>query len=258
MDMKKLFCLLLAVVLTLGVAGCGGNVDTGSKSVDENVTDRVTESRKTEKSSSVSTLVDGVYFVGDDIKEGKYLVTNVVAEYSTFYIVCYESRETYDAYKNENRATNGEEQNAIEKHALYDIDLFEGETGYLGLQKGNVLAVYYGSGSLDPISEDDWYLQEGATLPTGIYFQGKDIETGRYVLTSVNTEYSAQASVFESMENYVTYHQTSRFTNGEETEALEKNALDTQYVMEGDTYSVAIREGGVLIVDDGEFQVQQG
>ena len=82
--------------------------------------------------------------------------------------------------------------------------------------------------------------------------------SGRYILTGANTKYSAQMSVFESMDKYITYHQTSRFTNGEETESLEKNAFDTQYVREGNTCSVAIRDGGVLIIDNGEFAVQQG
>ena len=39
--MKKVLCLLLAVVLMLGVAGCGGTVDTDSESIDKNVTDTI-------------------------------------------------------------------------------------------------------------------------------------------------------------------------------------------------------------------------
>lgn len=57
--------------------------------------------------------------------------------------------------------------------------------------------------------------------------------------------------MFETKEEYLNYHQSSRFTNGEESTAIEQNALSDFYIDQGESCYLSLREDMVLMIDNG-------
>ena len=196
----------------------------------------------------------GVYFVGNDIKSSRYLLTCTETEYS-MQVLVFENMETYKAYHQTSRFTNGEELAAIEQNALYDCYLDAEETGYLNLADGYVVLINDGSGNLCEIDMNSidnstaWYSDENIGLCNGIYFVGNDLDAAQYSLTCIASY--MQAIVFENFDTYKAYHQSSRFTGGEESEAIEKNALLSEYVYEDNSIALNLKEGNILLINDG-------
>lgn len=243
--MKIAWCLLLVLVLAFGVAGCGVASEGGSETSEKAKVAVETEKKKTTKDNH--TLYDGVYYVGDDMEAGKYIF-DVSSEY-TGRVVCFESKETYETYKANNGYTVGENNAAIEKFALYDFYVYTDQC-YLGLEDGNVLLLEDCSGSIRKLN-DGWYKEDAAALVTGVYFQGSDIDAGRYVMSYAKADYSIGVTVFESLDKYTQYHRSAKSNGAEESEAIDQYAMDSQWLFDGETCSVSIKEGGVLIVSDG-------
>ena len=193
----------------------------------------------------------GVYFVGNDIKSSRYLLTCTETEYS-IQVLVFENMETYKAYHQTSRFTNGEELAAIEQNALYDCYLNTDETVYLNLADGYILLIDDGKGELNELNMDNstaWYSDENIGLCSGVYFVENDLDTAQYSLTC--TDSYMQVIVFENIDAYKTYHQSSRFTGDEESEAIEKNAAFNEYVYEGDSIAINLQAGNVLLISDG-------
>ncbi|MCM1233071.1 MAG: hypothetical protein NC489_23350 [Ruminococcus flavefaciens] len=199
-------------------------------------------------------LYCGAYFVGNDIDVSSYLVSCTETEYS-MQVIVFENKEAYKDYRQTSRFTNGEELAAIEQNALYDCYLEEGKTGYLNLEDGYVLLIDDGNGELNEIDINDtdngvsWYSDENIGLCRGLYFVDNDIEAGQYSLTC--TDSHMQVTVFESIDTYKAYHQISRFTNGEESDAIKQNSILSEYVYEGDSIAVGLHKENILLVSDG-------
>jgi len=204
--------------------------------------------------SSDMELYDGIYFIDDDFDAAQYLLTCADTDYSMQAVV-FESIDEYKAYHQTSRFSNGEESAAIEQNALYDYYLETDEMGYLGLRAGYVLYIKDGMGKLNkiPTQEPDnnttWYSDSNIGVPSGVYFAGDDLEAAQYSLTCV-TSYM-QVIVFENIDTYKAYHQMSRFTNGEESDAIEQNAIISEYMYEGDNLAVRLQDGNVLMIKDG-------
>lgn len=204
--------------------------------------------------SSDMELYGGIYFIDDDFDAAQYLFTCADTDYSMQAIV-FESMDQYKSYHQTSRFSNGEESAAIEQNALYDYYLETDEMGYLGLRAGYVLYIKDGMGKLSkiPTQESDgntaWYSDSNIGLPSGVYFADDDLEAAQYSLTCV-TSYM-QVIVFESIDTYKAYHQMSRFTNGEESDAIEQNAITSEYMYEGDNLAVRLQNGNVLMIKDG-------
>lgn len=193
----------------------------------------------------------GAYFVGNDIKSSRYLFTCTETEYS-MQVLVFENMETYKAYHQTSRFTNGEELAAIEKNALYDCYLKSGETGYFNLADGCILLIDDGNGKLSEIDMNNstaWYSNENIGLCGGIYFVGNDLDATQYSLTC--TDSYMQVIVFENIDTYIAYHQSSRFTNGEESEAIEKNSLINEYIYKDNSIALNLQEGNILLISDG-------
>ena len=60
-----------------------------------------------------------------------------------------------------------------------------------------------------------------------------------------------QAIVFNNFDTYKSYHQSSRFTGGEESEAIEINALLSEYVYEDNSITLNLKEGNILLIKNG-------
>ena len=210
---------------------------------------RLKELDKTEKNDM--DLFCGTYFVGNDIEASHYLLACTETEYS-MQVIVFENMEAYKKYHQTCRFTNGEELAAIEQNALYDCYLNADETVYLNLADGYILLIDDGKGELNELNMDNstaWYSDENIGLCSGVYFVENDLDTAQYSLTC--TDSYMQVIVFENIDAYKTYHQSSRFTGGEESEAIKKNAAFNEYVYEGDSIAINLQAGNVLLISDG-------
>lgn len=199
-------------------------------------------------------LYSGVYFVGNNLKAAQYLLACNESEYS-MQVIVFENIDTYKAYHQTRRFTNGEELAAIEQNALFDYYLREEEQGYLGLKNGYVLLINDGNGKLSEIDIQDtdsstaWYRGDNMGLRCGVYFVGDDLKAALYSLTCIDSY--MDVVIFENIDTYKAYHQASRFTGGEESDAIEQNAMSYEYMYTEKTLAINLQEGNVLMISNG-------
>lgn len=248
--MKKSILSILLVFL-LFLSACSETAPLDQSQPSQDLKDPVfapSESIDPEPSASEpepeadDSLGKGVYKTGDYIAAGKYTITCTEADYE-LKIVVFESSDAYDQYKNTKRITNGEELAAIELYALSDFYLKPDEVGFISLTEGSVLLLDEGRGKLEEYSGENCY--------PGVYFVGNDLEEGQYEFVCSSTQYGMNFIVFDTQQAYSDYHQTSRFTVGEETDAVEQFASTDEYLREGDTYSVFLSNDSVLLLKGG-------
>lgn len=240
---KSIFSALLVSILLLSACG-QSDQPTQSNSSQDPVPSEAAESSVPTPEIPVSddSLGNGIYKTGDFIKAGKYIVTCTEADYA-LKIVVFETTDAYDQYNNAERVTNGEELAAIEQYALRDLYLKPEEKGFISLPEGSVLLLDEGRGLLEDFTSDTFY--------SGAYFVGDDLEEGQYEFTCTEAEYGVSFIVFDTMQNYLDYHKTSRFTVGEENTAVEQFASTNEYLQEGDNYSVFLSNDSVVLLKDG-------
>lgn len=210
-----------------------------------------------EKNTSGQKLEEGYYVVGDYIKAGKYLFTNT-SEDDYCKIVVFDTEENYNNYKNANAYTNGEEQQAIEQNAYYDIYMEEeNDIAYITLKKGNVLMLSTGTGTLSKV-ELSKLIASNEQLPMkyGFYVVGEDLEEGQYKFICTEADYGTSLTTFENRDTYSNYFKSNRFTVGEESDAKENNAKDLKYLYEDDSFSVYLKSGNILMLEQGYVTVE--
>ena len=236
----------MVLVLTISLVACDGNSDLTTSEQKENNTNQSEEAVQNGTELKVS---EGKYIIGDYIKEAQYIIT--CEEDSYMNVIVFENEKNFNDYDSADRFTNGEEREAIERYALYDTYLEDSKSAFLSLKSGYVLYVYIGNGGLNKISLDT-FIQNKSDIYAGIYFIRDDIKEGQYSLTCTNPDYSGMnLVVFESKENYMGYFKSSRFTNGEENDAIDANAKESKYISQDNSYSVYLREGNILMLDGG-------
>ena len=91
----------------------------------------------------------------------------------------------------------------------------------------------------------------GIPVYSGIYTVGDNLDAGSYTLTCTETSYALKVVVFDSIESYNNYYAAERVTNGEESSAIEQNAISDFYIDQDESCYLNLREGMVLMIDDG-------
>ena len=247
--MKKLFVLLLATIIVLSLAACGSNSEKPIINNEVNSTENVQKPNNTETEEIYSNKV---YYVGDDIPAGNYAINCTKSEYGMDILV-FESEQKFKDFQGAEQFTVGEYQTAVETHAWANFYVEENEFAYIGLKKGYVILLD------DGMCEFNKYdANLSTTIYSGVYVVGEDIAAGN--LNIKCTSDRMQVTVFETKDNYVSYHQTSRFTVGEESDAIEKYALSSDYIGKDKATSVNLKDGMILVVDNGigEYSVDAG
>ena len=247
--MKKLFVLLLATIIVLSLAACGSNSEKPIINNEVSSTENVQEPNNTETEEIYSNKV---YYVGDDIPAGNYAINCTKSEYGMDILV-FESEQKFKDFQGAEQFTVGEYQTAVETHAWANFYVEENEFAYIGLKKGYVILLD------DGMCEFNKYdANLSTTIYSGVYVVGEDIAAGN--LNIKCTSDRMQVTVFETKDNYVSYHQTSRFTVGEESDAIEKYALSSDYIGKDKATSVNLKDGMILVVDNGigEYSVDAG
>ena len=104
---------------------------------------------------------------------------------------------------------------------------------------------------IDFDSSTEWYQTNPMLICEGVYFVGKDIVPGNYGIKCVSSDYGMSVIVFESEDSYYAYHHSSRFTYGEEDDAIEANASRYDYIYEDNEIALNLHEGNVLRIKEG-------
>lgn len=247
--MKKLFVLLLATIIVLSLAACGSNSEKPIINNEVNSTENVQKPNNTETEEIYSNKV---YYVGDDIPAGNYAINCTNSEYGMDILV-FESEQKFKDFQGAEQFTVGEYQTAVETHAWANFYVEENEFAYIGLKKGYVILLDDGMCKFNKYDANS-----STTIYSGVYVVGEDIAAGN--LNIKCTSDRMQVTVFETKDNYVSYHQTSRFTVGEESDAIEKYALSSDYIGKDKATSVNLKDGMILVVDNGigEYSVDAG
>lgn len=210
------------------------------------------------KNTTGKKIEVGNYVVGDYVKEGTYLFTNT-SEDDYCKLVVFNTEDNYNGYKSAKRNTVGEENEAVEKNAFYDIYMEEeGDIAYITLKKGNVLMLSQGTGTLTK-TDLQKLISSSEQLPMkyGFYVIGENLEEGQYKITCTEADYGTELTLFENNETYLNYFKTNRFTIGEESDAKESNAKDAKYLYEDDSFSTYLKSGNVLLLEDGYVTIEK-
>ncbi|MBQ8435431.1 MAG: hypothetical protein IJX24_05425 [Oscillospiraceae bacterium] len=261
MKLKKFIAMIFALSILTSLSACDDKKQATTDSKDiasETVVagDDKNETTEKEVETEISNKDDfysnKVYNVGDDIPEDTYAINCTSTEYGMEVIV-FSSKEDYTNFQNAEKITNGEYQAAIENHAWADFYLENNETAYIKLNKGNLILLDDGKCEFNKHDTSD-----SNTLYSGIYMVGEDINNGHVDIKCVS-EY-LQVTIFENKEKYLEYHKSSRFTVGEESEAIDKYSESSEFIYSDNMTSVHLQDGMVLMIDDGigEYSTDDG
>ena len=271
---KRLLSLVLASVLFINLVACSQNTQTADVSQyneavsliptaellvpDNDVATAVPPVNIDRKTLSGSILYSGVYTVGKDIDEGRYLITAIESDYGTLDVVIFDNEIKYENYMSSKRLTHGEENRAIELNAMMCSYVEDGKSLFVGLETGMILKIEGGVGEIDAL-DDAHGIVFGSTLYAGFYIVGKDINEDFYTLDNKENDNGVHVIIFESLEKYEKYMTSERFTVGEETQAIEDNSKMQEYIHNGDTLYVGYLETGmVLKIEGGVLHVNKG
>jgi predicted small lipoprotein YifL len=249
--MKKIFCLLLVLVLMFGIVGCGATSSVETEDTKKaSAVDSKTENTSVKNEDETKRLFSGIYYVGTDIEPGQYILKSLESDYSMD-ILLFETGEKYDGYLAAPKTTLGEESQAINGFCLHSSYIEHDEEYYLNLKDGNVLSLDDGSGELRKIVKGGW--AEDDIRPRGVYYCPDDIDAGSHDITCAYGDYSLDIKVFKSLSVYDEYLVSPRSTLGEESEAVDKYADFVDYLDSGESCHINVQEGGILVIDDNGF-----
>ena len=100
-------------------------------------------------------------------------------------------------------------------------------------------------------SGEAWFADDDSSITTGVYFVGKDMRADSYILTCTEAESSLCAYIFDSADAYYNYHKSSRFTVGEEYDALHANIIMDAYLHPTESCMLNLQDGYVLMLENG-------
>lgn len=104
------------------------------------------------------------------------------------------------------------------------------------------------------ISEADtsWFTEDGTAMCSGVYVVGEDVAPNNYIFSCPDEDDAwVIVTTFETEDSYSAYYQSSRFTVGEESEAIAAYASLNDYLGAGESTALNLEEGSVLIVEGG-------
>lgn len=248
----KFLAALLVAAMMLTFAACGTDSTdkpstNGSDPIQDSSAATVSQTpdveEETQASSESKNNSDTVYSVGTDMPAGSYLI-HCTETGSQLEIIVFAGQENYDEFQQTEQSTIGEHKSAVEQHAWANFYLNQSDSAYIGLREGSIIVLRTGEFEFteyDPAAS--------LTLYPGIYVIGEDFIPGK-VQIKCSSDYM-QVTLFENKGQYLAYHQASRFTLGEESDAIETYAKSTAFIYSDDSTDAVLQEGMVLMIADG-------
>lgn len=262
---KRLTALLLALAMLFALAGCGSNSSSEAESSTHSSSATTSESsvqsesgtapelsavaeessstEEEEAESSTKNYATEIYTVGKNLTEGGYLITCTETTYSLEVLV-FTDESDYEAFQDAMGLTYGEYRIAVETYAWADGYVEQDAEFYIRLEDGNVLVLDDGEYELQKFDSS-----ESATLYSGLYVVGEDIAVGEYDVICDSD--SLHMVTFAGKEEYLAYHSTDRASVGDEVDALEQYAADSDYSNIGDISVIRLENSMILIVENG-------
>lgn len=266
MKAKKILAFLFASAVMMSFAGCGGKEKITENSVSDTNTAVTNTTESTTSTTQVNTeqsenntsqpiedvYSNKVYHVGEDLPPDTYVINCTISEYGMDVIV-FESEKEYTDFQNANKTTNGKYRAAIEMYAWTDFYLNEDSNAFVNLKEGNIILL--DNGKCEFTKHDT---SSSNILHSGIYVAGEDINSAKIDIKC--TSDWLQITIFENKYKYLSYHKTDRFTGGKEADAIEKNALSTDYIYTDNIASIDLEDGMILMIEDGtgEYSIDEG
>ena len=160
-SMKRVFVVLLSMVMSvffLAQTALAKEDDLASMSLDDLLALRQNVEREiiARLASDASMLYTGVYYVGNDIKEGQYVITCTESFYQLL-VTVFASEDEYATYLSSDTFTLGEESAAREANSKMSEYIAVGKSVYVNLEAGMVLKIEYGVGQAQLV-EMNWAL----------------------------------------------------------------------------------------------------
>ena len=243
--MKKLLALILVTFMVLFLVACdfATILDRDKPIINDELQTEQNTTEDSEDTVEEKIYSNKIYYVGKDIPAGTYVISCTKSNYGMDAIV-FKSKTEYNAFQDANKSTLGNYQAAIEQHAWANFYIEENENAYISLESENIILL---DGGMCEFNKHN--ALSSNVLHTGIYVVGKDINEGSLDI-KCTTNY-LEVVVFENTKKYTEYHKASRFTNGEESEAIEAYSASIDFIYKDGNTSVNLKDGMILMIDDG-------
>lgn len=258
----KILAALFVVAMIFSLTACGGGSsdapvvknepEISTEPTSPMVSPEGTDTTEQETESGSGYYSNKVYYVGEDIPAGGYIV-NCTGTDCAMDVVVFASSEDYQSFQNAKKFTVGEYSEAVELNAWANFYLEQDEKAYVGLRDGYIILLDDGRCEFGKYDAS-----VAQTLYSGIYVVGEDINAAK-INVKCTSDY-LQVTLFESKDKYLEYHKTSRFTVGEESDAIEQYAESTEFIYTDNSTYAKLPDGMVMMVEEGtgEYSVDSG
>jgi len=262
---NKILLVFLAAIMLFSLSACGaGTSDNPEITDDPEISAKPAETSEPEESPESSETAEPesesgsgnysnkVYYVGEDIPAGGYVINCTSTDYSMDIIV-FASAEDYEGFQHAEKSTVGEFSEAVELHAWANFYLDLDEKVYVGLREGYIILLDDGKCEFNKYD-----LSTSQTIYSGIYVVGEDIDAEKINILCIS-DY-LKVTLFSGKDRYLDYHKTSRFTIGEESDAIEEYADSTDYIYTDDSTYANLQDGMIMMVEKGtgEYSIDEG
>lgn len=251
----KFMITLIAAAMMLNLTACD-NSSSDKPIIDDdlettNVSTDISETAESETSND-ENYSNKVYYVGEDIPVGGYVVDCTSTDNSMAVIV-FSSSEDYENFQNAKKQTVGEFNEAVELNAWANFYLEQGDKAYIGLREDYIILMDKGQCEFNNYS-----LADSKTIYSGVYVVGEDIDPEK-INIQCTTE-CLQVTLFGEKDKYINYHKTNRFTVGEESDAIDKYSDSTDFIRTNDYAYANLKDGMVMLVEDGigDYSMDKG
>lgn len=255
--MKKLVVMLMVVIMSISIIGCGGKksdkeVKTDTKA---NEIDKPSDLENDWYAKDNTAITSGVYIVGKDINPGTYIFSLPEELEFSPKIIIFENVDRYNNYLDTDRSDSAAKGQALTDTSMalfcpkVDGDPENKETI---LSEGNVVMVW-GSGSTMCLVDFDGTAANTTTgkiknLGNNIYTK-KDLD-GTFFLTTPKEGYAVTAYIFENENEYKEFKKVNKDDDIYAFMAAEENCTYFYYtITDGSGMYVNLTKDQVLYVD---------
>lgn len=247
---RRILVALLATVMVFTLTACGNSpVDKPNISDKPEATAEPADTHKDIASENTDDNADysnKIYYVGEDIPTGGYLIDCTSTD-DSMEVIVFANGDDYKNFQNATKFSVGEYRTAVEQYAWADFYLKQGEKAYIGLREDYIILLDDGQCEFNKYNPGS-----AKTLYPGIYVVGEDISAEK-INIKCTTEYM-RVTLFSNKGKYQDYHRTSRFSVGDESDAITKYADSNDYINKDEITYVNLQDEMVMMVGNGTGQ----
>lgn len=180
--------------------------------------------------SAPSTIMKGVYIVGTDVQPGAHVIA-LSDIHGSAVVATFSSADNMLSYVTWDSSNNLKEYGKTAAYAKSDDPV------HIYLEQGDYLYIAEGNGTISDY-------QEG-TLTKGVYFVGKELKPGSYLITLNDFHNSATVATFANSSDFVSYISWDSANN------LKEYSTASVYAKKGEQFHITLIDGEFLYISDG-------